>query len=88
MRCDDCKFWSKENGKKATNVEVGRCKRAIMWWDATEWVDPPEGSDWDAPDRALLPEYAGVRVFVQDGSDYFACMFTTADFFCADHSPN
>lgn len=85
MRCDNCKFWSKEDGKKATNVETGLCNRPPMWWDATTWV---EDAEWPAPDRALLPEHAGVRMFVQDGSDFVAYLYTTADFFCADHSPN
>ncbi len=83
MRCDGCKFWDTEEGKKASNIEVRQCKHAEMWWDSTEWV---EDAEWPAPDRALKPECAGARMFVQDGSDYYAALYTTADFFCADHS--
>jgi hypothetical protein len=34
-------------------------------------------------ERRLLPEYEGTKMFVQDGSDYRAVLYTVADFSCA-----
>lgn len=80
-RCDECKFWDVECGRRAGSLRVGRCQRALQWWDATEWVDSDD-EDWDNQ-RRLLHEHEGTKMFVQDGSDYCADLYTTADFFCA-----
>jgi hypothetical protein len=93
MRCDECKHWSRseEQGekKRANGLIVRRCQRAPEWWEATEWrEDGPE--DPDRPFeiiRTLKPEHSGTKMFVQDGSDYVAYLYTAADFFCAHHEP-
>ncbi len=80
-RCDSCKFWDVESGKRAGSLQVGNCRKALAWWDATEWVDSAD-DEWDNQ-RRLLPEHEGTKMFVQDGSDFMADLYTTADFFCA-----
>jgi hypothetical protein len=80
-RCDACKHWDEESGYRAGSLRTGECHRAIMWWDATEWVD--ETPNFDDAYRRLCPQYEGTKMFVQDASDHMATLYTTADFFCA-----
>lgn len=80
MRCDECRYWDLEAGKRECGGKiVGECTRAIPWWIASDW----KVSDDDA-ERVLLDEYKDRRFFAQDGSDYKATVLTTGDFFCAD----
>ena len=84
MRCDQCKYWQTDNQKRAGKLVVSRCAKALMWWDTTEWTveDDTTDVDWDNQ-RRLLPESEGNKMFVQDGSDYSASLFTAPDFHCA-----
>lgn len=84
MPCADCKFWSrdKETEKRAGSLVVNHCRRAPMWWDATEWTDEEDPEcEWDNL-RRLLPEHEGTKMFVQDGSDFVVYLYTEADFGC------
>jgi len=88
VRCDECKHWSRgdEHGeqKQANGLVVRRCQRAPEWWEATAWVDSDDPCNVV---RSLKPEHSGTKMFVQDGSDYVAYLYTAADFFCAHHEP-
>jgi len=65
MRCDECKFWDVEGGKRECQGKtVGECTRAMPWWDASDWDDDCE--------RVLKPEFADRRLFAQDGG-LFLC---------------
>lgn len=91
MRCDECKHWSRgdEYGerKRADGLVVRRCLRAPEWWEATEWTERDDPNEPWQTLRTLKPEHAGTKMFVQDGSDYVAYLYTAADFFCAHHEP-
>jgi len=80
MRCDQCKYWNTKEQKNAVNITVSECSKALMWWDSTEWSDKNEPYDCA---RKLTKEAEGTKMFVQDGSDYTATLYTTADFYCA-----
>lgn len=86
MRCDACKHWTGEDApgdrRRWNRVEVRECRRVHEMWDATEWAR--EGGETIL---RLKPERADDKMFVQDGSDYAAYLYTTADFFCAHHEP-
>ena len=85
MRCDYCKHWNKEEKRRASGLLFGECRRAAQWWEATEWSDKPDpDEDWSNL-RVLKPEFAAVKMFVQDGSDYRATLYTAPDFYCANH---
>lgn len=87
VRCDGCKYWdAKSNnpdGGSVPLVELGNCTRAMPYWDATEWVEV----DALGIERKLKPKFSDRRFFAQDGSDFRADVYTTPDFFCADHKP-
>jgi len=79
-RCKTCRHWeSKPDHEKP--VEVRRCLAVPMWENATKWNDASWGDD-SLPDRVLKPEYAERLAFAQDGSSYYACLFTRAEFGC------
>jgi hypothetical protein len=85
MRCDDCKHWDKDNGKYGT----GLCQKAAAFWDVSEWREYND-DDFPKPEeeaqrwkRGLKPEFTGLKMFSQDGSDYHAYLLTMPDFFCA-----
>lgn len=80
MRCDKCKYWERnEQYQDETEVRSGvkECLKGKPFWECTEWRD--EGNKFY---RALKPEYAELKMFVQDGSDYSAKLLTKADFGC------
>lgn len=87
MRCDGCKYWDKDEGEHGT----GLCTKAQPFWDASEWReyeddDFPEGDEMERRwQRGLKPEFADLKMFCQDGSDYKAVLLTKPDFFCAHH---
>lgn len=84
MRCDECKYWlrDKDEGRRAGSLKVQPCSKAAQWWNATEWTDEEDPDlDWDNQ-RRVRPEFEGTKMFVQDGSDYHAELYTTADFGC------
>lgn len=79
-RCGTCDFWEKPGTKYGEVPGVGRCKRAVMYWSATEWRK-------GYTERVLRPEYADALMFVQDASDYQADLFTLPNFGCVQHEP-
>lgn len=79
MRCEDCKYWAnskdEHDASDVKGIELGRCKRVKMFWDATDW-------DWDADNRVLMDGYENDKAFLQDGSDYRADLITAKEFGC------
>lgn len=76
--CESCKFWILLDELELT--PVGRCSRAIQFWDATEW-----GEEDVSFKRVLKPGYENHLLFVQDASDYAARLITRSDFGCILH---
>lgn len=77
-RCETCKFWeSDENAKKYGRAGIyyglKTCERAEMLWDMTGWSKSGE--------RILKND---ARMFVEDGSSYYAALLTKADFGCVE----
>jgi hypothetical protein len=58
---------------------MGNCNMVMMWWDASEWLEEEPFT------REINPKFAHKRAFVQDASDYSACLYTREDFGCIDH---
>jgi hypothetical protein len=83
MRCDQCRHWDAEEGKRKFAKGVGLCTKAKPFWDVSEWND--DGDDMESWGRVLKPEFADQLMFVQDGSDYKAYLVTRPDFFCAHY---
>jgi len=89
-RCDGCKHWDMDSGKAFSGT--GLCTKARPLWDVSEWdryggdhdgdVDPEAAAEWT---RCIKPEFADLKMFCQDGSDYRADLLTKPDFFCAHH---
>lgn len=77
VSCATCRFWQDDTDKL---FGTKRCAKAVQMWDASEWRDAGNGCV-----RVLLPEYATQKMFVKDGSDYRADLYTAADFFCAHY---
>lgn len=83
--CGSCKWWCDNDedwDHLKRKMKIGRCDIAIMFWDATEWAEGDNGYD-----RHLLTKYENHKVFVQDGSDYSASLYTRVDHFCGEHQP-
>ena len=80
VACENCAYWGDVDDEDIDllGTSVRECRKAVMFWDATEWVD--RGNDYH---RKLLPKYEGQKMFVQDGSDYMATLLTLPDFYCA-----
>lgn len=77
MRCDECKYWNLVENKYSSNPEeIKLCNKPVALWDATQWEKPFEGK------RKFKEEFKDLKMYVQDGSDYRAMLYTTADFFC------
>lgn len=81
ISCATCQHWQDDEGQLH---DTKRCTKAVQMWDASEWRD----TDDDGYARILLPEFADQKMFVKDGSDYRADLYTRADFFCAHHEPS
>jgi hypothetical protein len=84
MRCDHCQHWTPggEPDSYRQYEGIGHCDKPIMLWDATEWVER-EGDDGHDYYRVKTEAAGDTKMFVQDGSDYRANLFTASDFFCA-----
>jgi hypothetical protein len=76
--CKTCKFWEPPENDIGEIPGVGKCKAVVQFWDATEW-------DKDYDNRQLKPEYKSKLAFVQDGSDYYAALYTLENFGCVQH---
>jgi hypothetical protein len=78
--CKTCPHWKLDEQQSIKDADIRRCNRTEMFWDATEWGDDHEGFK-----RRLTDEAKDFRMFTQDGSDYFASLYTRDDHFCGEH---
>lgn len=72
--CKSCKYWKLD--AQHPGLGLGHCTRAKMLWDNTQWDDDYTARKFS--DR----NHAGM--FVQDGSDYHASLFTLPTFGCTE----
>ena len=82
--CKNCKYWELTNSYPIKDTKIGKCKKAKMFWDSTEWTDE-ETEDFDVI-RRLKKEHENEKAFVQDGSDYMASLLTLEEFGCNQFS--
>ncbi len=97
MTCRTCKHWTTDKSKSFADGEsvigvgqIGECKRAVFWPDATYWI-----KEGEAPvqldefgmriKRKLKPEHAGTKMFSCDGSGYMGALLTAEDFLCSHY---
>jgi len=89
MKCSTCKYWNVDDkDASVSNARVFPCNKPVMFWDATEWTtkeidDPLVGKYKADVGRTIKDEHKDLKMFVQDASDYYACLLTHEDFFCA-----
>ena len=76
-RCGTCLHWQARDPRPDLAANVRQCTQVSNYWDASEWVK----IDGDVV-RMLRPLYANRLAFVQDASDYYATLLTTAEFGC------
>lgn len=76
MRCDKCVHWGIEESKWAEERGLKVCNRAVMFDFAFCWKDV-DG------ELKNVPEDPSLKMYVQDGSSYYAALYTAPDFFCA-----
>ena len=79
-RCVSCRHWEPEEPEH-NNPEVRRCRRVYPWHDATQWDENYEA-------RQLTVDRSGDLAFAQDGSGYYACLLTRAEFGCVQWDVN
>lgn len=75
MRCDKCKYWEQKEEQYSDEIKIGlgECTKAKPFWEVTEWSN--DG-------RVMMKEFEDLKMFVQDGSDYSAHLWTRPDFGC------
>lgn len=71
--CRDCKHWEPPRGTTSRNRLVGKCKAAEMIGDHEKW-----GED------ELVYLDSEAKMYVADGSDYFAELLTRPEFGCVE----
>jgi hypothetical protein len=79
MRCDQCKYWAiNKDNEQLNRFGLGECIKTKPFWECSEW-NSMDDNDYL---RVLKPEFAELKMFVQDGSDYTAHLYTAPDFGC------
>lgn len=63
--CKNCKYWDIADHEKVTNL--GRCTRAKMIWDVTEWNEELEETTGFVYSRILKEDFKDEKHFVTDG---------------------
>lgn len=76
MKCNECKYWSEKDKYDTTPKEIRECLKPKPLWECTDW-----DNDYK---RTIKENCKNMKMFVQDGSDYTAHLFTKEDFFCAE----
>ena len=79
MRCGTCKYWSDVTSYVLPSVRM--CDKAKMLFDSTYWSDETDEEGY--PTRKTKEQCKDLMMFVQDGSDYYAALYTKEDFYCA-----
>lgn len=78
--CSTCKHWYRSKCGTGYTLGLGRCNKAVMFWDATQWAE-------DGNERELNEANKGTLAFVQDASDFSADLLTKPEFGCVSHEP-
>ncbi len=76
MHCNECKYWDKNKLDSEFYEErsgLGECIKPKPFWNCTEWVKD---------ERKLKEANKNDLMFVQDGSDYSAHLWTNPKFGC------
>jgi len=88
-RCATCKHWQ-PLGEEPLRGTVTFKGRRHIWWKPNSGVCGRAGlASYKNSSNYLQPDDLSdeSRMFVQDGSDYFAALITKADFGCVEHAP-
>lgn len=78
-RCKTCKHWAQD--ESYGNLPVGRCNKAVELWKVSVWKKDADGDYVNAIDEDICT----TGMFVQDGSDYMAMLFTKDTFGCVEY---
>ena len=70
MKCSNCAHWRKMTSH---DFEIGRCEKAKLFDNMTQWNEKSELEEVDPTNL----------MYVQDGSSYYACLYSKPEFFCA-----
>ena len=82
--CKTCKHWQADghsdghSDKQAAGLGIKKCKAIKMFWDSTKWSREKDGLEF-------IDSAVQQTAFVQDGSDYWAALYTLADHGCTMH---
>ena len=73
--CKTCKYWESFNKEEHYKQDLGECMKAVLFWNAYDW-----NKETGYPE--IIEECKDDKMFVQDGSDYVAALYTRSDFGC------
>jgi len=74
--CENCAHWTpSEEYETGHHFGLGRCAAAVMFFDVTDWDD-------DGERRIVKHGFESTQMFVRDGSDYIAKLYTRPGFGC------
>lgn len=78
--CKTCKPWQNDGHgeQRAAGLGVKKCNTVKMFWDSTQWSREKDGLQFI--DSAMQQ-----TAFVQDGSDYWAALYTLPNHGCTMH---
>ena len=77
MSCRTCRYWEEEHDHYA-HFPCGQCTKTMQLWDAVNFNYQGE--------LVTLDKAKDTSMFVQDGSDYFAVLYTRPEHYCAEFS--
>lgn len=76
MKCKDCSWWVLgDDDSYRAHLKIGVCHRADMFDQEVEYVKEKGGF-------TLRLKDPDVKMYVQDGSSYYAELLTEESFFC------
>lgn len=75
--CATCKHWQDGGSYGKTAKVLGKCRIVPLEYDCHEWS---EGGK-----NVLKPEFAHLKAFTKDASDYSAILMTAPDFGCVQY---
>lgn len=75
--CKTCKHWDSFNKEEGYKKGLGECNKAVLFFCAYDWDEKGYPQ--------IVPAHKDSKMFVQDGSDYTASLFTREDFGCVSY---
>ena len=73
--CKECVYWGEDNDAPMWRG-LRRCMKAIMMENGWDWKHTDQGTENVELDPTLM-------MYVEDGSSYYAALFTKPNFYCA-----